>query len=120
MTPKVLDKIDKLIEEDKELLKQFNSLSKEEQNEILSPDYADKEGNAGLLGSLGHGALVGGVVGGGSLLANELVGTNIDPMTSGLLSAGATGLINAPGSYQERKQDATDLQSAIRYAQQNK
>ncbi len=116
----VYNKIDVLIQENVEIpmdglrAAAYNKMSPKEQDKFMGDNYAHKKGLMGAAKALGSGALFGGLVGGGSFLANELADTNIDPVATGLLSAGLTGAVNAPGRYMEDKGNAKYYQDEIK------
>ena len=89
----------------------WNAMTPEEQNKYRDPGNADIEGVKGIGKSLFQGALLGGLVGVGGAVANETLDTNIDPVISGLATAGLTGALNAPGKFAERKEDFEEFRN---------
>ncbi len=97
----------------------FKSMNQKDQNRILDTNYANNQGLKSVPGSLGHGLLWGGLVGGGTALANATMGTNFDPVMSGLLTGGATAALNTPGNYMNSKDNAQETQDFITNAKRN-
>ncbi len=119
-------KIKKLIEETfvipegSDTAAAYKTLTPEQQKNFMADNFATRKGLGGAAGALGHGALLGGLIGGGTALANEFAGTNFDPLMSGVMTAGATGLLSTPGSYIDAKDNAQYLQDNIRNTQKTK
>jgi hypothetical protein len=101
----------------------YKYMTPEERQHALSDKYVDGPARMEALKGLGDGLVTGGLVAGGTALANETMGTNFDPVLSGLGTAALTGGANAIGRYSDESDERQSLQDNIlagKYLSQDK
>ena len=93
----------------------LSQLTPEQKVKLMDPSGPMKTGIREAIPAVGKSLFIGGLVGAGSLAANEMVDAHIDPAASAAATAAANGLIRVPGAYLSGRKDHKEFQDVANF-----